>query len=298
MSRNTEFGRPLSLSQWRPEGARAGADDRRATADRRACDARHRVLARRRRACSSRSARTPTSRRAAAGSADLARRQWEAEHGAGAAWGSETDRAAVLVFDPQGGDRRVFASGVRNCVGMAIAACDRRSVVLDQRTRRARRRSAAGLCHAHSRRARSTAGPGTISAPMRTHGTAARAPTSPTRSPFRTCCIQPHSAPLGMTFYDRRRSSPPSIAARPSPPCTARGTGRSAPATRSSASSCATACRPANTRTSSPASSSTTRGSGAGRWASPSPRTVRLLFTEDGNGTIWRVSYVGAGAAQ
>ena len=51
---------------------------------------------------------------------DLARRQWEAERGAGAAWGSETDRAAVLAFDPQGGNRRVYASGVRNCVGMAI----------------------------------------------------------------------------------------------------------------------------------------------------------------------------------
>ncbi len=51
---------------------------------------------------------------------DLARRQWEAERGAGASWGSETDRAAVLAFDPQGGNRRVYASGVRNCVGMAI----------------------------------------------------------------------------------------------------------------------------------------------------------------------------------
>jgi hypothetical protein len=51
---------------------------------------------------------------------DLALRQWEAERGAGATWGSETDRAAVLSFDPQGGQRRVFAGGVRNCVGMAI----------------------------------------------------------------------------------------------------------------------------------------------------------------------------------
>jgi hypothetical protein len=51
---------------------------------------------------------------------DLALRQWEAERGVGATWGNETDRAAVLVFDPMGRNRRIFANGVRNCVGMEI----------------------------------------------------------------------------------------------------------------------------------------------------------------------------------
>jgi glucose/arabinose dehydrogenase len=46
--------------------------------------------------------------------------RWEAEHGLGSAWGNETDRAAVLVFDPAGKSRRVFASGLRNCVGLAV----------------------------------------------------------------------------------------------------------------------------------------------------------------------------------
>jgi glucose/arabinose dehydrogenase len=46
--------------------------------------------------------------------------RWEAEHGVGSAWGNETDRAAVLVFDPEGKNRRVFASGLRNCVGLAV----------------------------------------------------------------------------------------------------------------------------------------------------------------------------------
>ena len=32
----------------------------------------------------------------------------------------ERDRADVLVFDPQGGGRKVFASGIRNCVGLAV----------------------------------------------------------------------------------------------------------------------------------------------------------------------------------
>jgi glucose/arabinose dehydrogenase len=46
--------------------------------------------------------------------------RWEKEHGLGTAWGNETDRAAVLVFNPEGRNRRVFASGLRNCVGLAL----------------------------------------------------------------------------------------------------------------------------------------------------------------------------------
>ena len=32
----------------------------------------------------------------------------------GAAWGAEENRADVLAFDPDGGGRRVFATGIRN----------------------------------------------------------------------------------------------------------------------------------------------------------------------------------------
>jgi glucose/arabinose dehydrogenase len=46
--------------------------------------------------------------------------QWQAKHGVGAAWGVETDRAAVLAFDPDGRKRRTFATGLRNCVGMLV----------------------------------------------------------------------------------------------------------------------------------------------------------------------------------
>ena len=45
---------------------------------------------------------------------------WEESRGVGASWDDEDSRADVLVFDPDGQDRRVFASGVRNCVGMAV----------------------------------------------------------------------------------------------------------------------------------------------------------------------------------
>ncbi len=47
-------------------------------------------------------------------------KRWEAQTGPGAAWGYETDRADVLAFDPDGTNRTVFATGLRNCVGLAI----------------------------------------------------------------------------------------------------------------------------------------------------------------------------------
>jgi glucose/arabinose dehydrogenase len=46
--------------------------------------------------------------------------QWETQHGLGGAWGVETDRAAVLAFDPDGKNRRTYATGLRNCVGMLV----------------------------------------------------------------------------------------------------------------------------------------------------------------------------------
>jgi glucose/arabinose dehydrogenase len=45
---------------------------------------------------------------------------WVASYPLGAAWGSEAGRANVLEFDPDGRNRRVFATGIRNCVSMAI----------------------------------------------------------------------------------------------------------------------------------------------------------------------------------
>jgi glucose/arabinose dehydrogenase len=47
--------------------------------------------------------------------------EWQKTHPLGAAWGDEEDRADVLVFDPEGGHRQVFATGIRNCVGLAVS---------------------------------------------------------------------------------------------------------------------------------------------------------------------------------
>jgi glucose/arabinose dehydrogenase/cytochrome c2 len=45
---------------------------------------------------------------------------WEASHGLGAAWDYEENRADVLVFDPEGQAGRAYATGIRNCVGLAV----------------------------------------------------------------------------------------------------------------------------------------------------------------------------------
>ena len=47
--------------------------------------------------------------------------EWEAEHGLGAGWGPETQRANILVTDPEGSQPlRPYATGIRNPVGLAI----------------------------------------------------------------------------------------------------------------------------------------------------------------------------------
>ena len=50
--------------------------------------------------------------------------KWNAQHALGAAWGFETDRADVLEFTPDGKNGRVFATGIRNCVGLAVSPKD------------------------------------------------------------------------------------------------------------------------------------------------------------------------------
>lgn len=44
----------------------------------------------------------------------------EAKNGVGASSGPEFERAVVLAFDPDGSNRRVYANGLRNCSGLAL----------------------------------------------------------------------------------------------------------------------------------------------------------------------------------
>ena len=50
---------------------------------------------------------------------DIAR--WDAEHGQGAGWDAETNRATILVTDPEGHEPlHTFATGIRNGAGIAV----------------------------------------------------------------------------------------------------------------------------------------------------------------------------------
>ncbi len=45
---------------------------------------------------------------------------FENSHSAGSAWDREEWRANVLTYDPDGKNKRVYASGIRNCSGLAV----------------------------------------------------------------------------------------------------------------------------------------------------------------------------------
>jgi glucose/arabinose dehydrogenase len=47
-------------------------------------------------------------------------KSWIGTHQPGVIWGDEAGRAGVLAFDPRGKRLGLFASGIRNCVGLAI----------------------------------------------------------------------------------------------------------------------------------------------------------------------------------
>lgn len=49
---------------------------------------------------------------------------WEAERGLGAAWGTEENRASIMVFEVgnEQASGKLFANGIRNCVGLTVQA--------------------------------------------------------------------------------------------------------------------------------------------------------------------------------
>jgi glucose/arabinose dehydrogenase len=141
---------------------------------------------------------------ATAPAAGAALQRFEAEHGLGASGGSETDRADVLVFDPQGKDRKVFATGIRNCVGLAVqpatgdvwCATNERDGLGDD------------LPPDYVTRVREN---GFYGWPWYYIG-ANEDPRHPAERPdlkekviVPDVLLQPHSAPLGLSFYDARQ---------------------------------------------------------------------------------------------
>lgn len=49
---------------------------------------------------------------------------WQAGRPLGAAWGREENRADVLASDPEGRGLRIYATGIRNCAGLAVHPAD------------------------------------------------------------------------------------------------------------------------------------------------------------------------------
>jgi hypothetical protein len=124
---------------------------------------------------------------------------WDAAHGLGAAWGDEQGRADVLVFDPDGHDAHVFATGLRNCTAEAIAPSGELWCVVNERD---------GLGdnlppdYATSVRLGAFYGwPWYYIGDHEEPRLKGQRPDLAGRVTVPDVLIQPHSAPLGITFY-------------------------------------------------------------------------------------------------
>ena len=104
--------------------------------------------------------------------------------------------------------------------------------------------------------------------------------------------FQPHSAPLGITFYEGAQF-PADTAATRSSRCTARGTAPSAPATRS----CGCIFKDGAPTGEYEDFLTGFVADDASVWGRPVGVAVAhdgaLLVTDDGGGAIWRVAYAG-----
>lgn len=134
-------------------------------------------------------------------------RQWETKTLLGAAWGGETDRADVLAFDTDGRNRHIFATGIRNCVALAVhprtgdpwCATNERDGLGDN------------LVPDYVTRVRAGAFYGWpwfyIGANQDPRHPGERADLAP-HVMIPDVLIQPHSAPLGLTFYQAVAGGP------------------------------------------------------------------------------------------
>ena len=237
LCRQHGFGGPLRLPGRRPEGARRARNHRGpASGRRRPLDARHRLLEGRHRGCSSRSARPRMSAKAWIGAIRQPRRNGSRTSPRGAAWGNESERADVLVFDPQGKGRRIFATGIRNCVGLAVnpttgdlwCSTNERDGLGDN------------LPPDYITRVREGGFYGWPWYYIGAHEDPRHRGERPDLKDKITVpdvLIQPHSASLAIDVLHRRPVPGRATRAASSRPSTAPGTGRRAPATRSSARS-------------------------------------------------------------
>jgi glucose/arabinose dehydrogenase len=204
--------------------------------------------------------------------------QWEADHGLGAAWDAETNRADILVTDPEGHQPlHAFATGIRNGVGIAVnpetgdlwTSTNERDALGDD------------LVPDYVTRVKEGGFYGWPWYYMGNHEDprhAGERPDLANQVIVPDVLEQAHSASLEMTFYTASSGVAafrPSIAETLSSRSTVRGTEAFAPATMWCACASITAFRRANTTTFLPDSWWITGASGAGRWVWPLPTTGR-----------------------
>ncbi len=128
-------------------------------------------------------------------------RQWEAEHGRGAAWDAEANRANILVTDPEGRQPlRTFATGIRNGVGIAVDSAGTLWTSTNERDGLGDD-PGARLTSPACARAVTTAGPGTTSATTKTPRRAGERPDLAGQAIVPDVLLQAHSASLEMCFY-------------------------------------------------------------------------------------------------
>jgi glucose/arabinose dehydrogenase len=218
-------------------------------------------------------------------------RAWDADHGVGAAWGNEQDRADVLAFDADGGNRRIYATGLRNCTAEAISpATGALWCVVNERD---------GLGDdlppdfATSVRQGSFHGwPWYYAGDHEDPRLKGQRPDLAGHVAVPDVLIQPHSAPLGITFYDGGQF-PPEY--RGDAFVTLRGSWNRARRTGYKV----VRLRFANGRPTGEYEDFLTGfvASDQAVWARPVGIAVAadgsLLVGEDGNSTIWRIAYRG-----
>ncbi len=227
-------------------------------------------------------------------------RKWEGEHGLGAAWGDEENRADVLAFAPDGSGGRSFATGLRNCVGVAVqprtgdlwCSTNERDGLGDD------------LPPDYVTRVREDAFYGWPWFYIGAHEDPrhkSERPDLAAKVTIPDVLLQPHSAPLAMTFYDAPASG---VAAFP-----ADYRGDAFVALHGSWNrSKRTGYKVIRIHLENGVPSGTYQDFMTGFviddsrvWGRPVGVAVAhdgaLLVSEDGNGTIWRVAYSGKGAA-
>ena len=128
-------------------------------------------------------------------------RRWRRRKALGAAGSAEPGRATVLAFDPDGKNRRVFADRPAQLLGLTIRPV-RTTLVRGQRARHARRQPAARLCDAVEARRLLRLALVLHRRPRRPAPAGSARPDLADKVTVPDVLIQPHSAPLGIAFYD------------------------------------------------------------------------------------------------